>query len=339
MPGVMQSSAPALRTVQDRKLDDFVVALRWLSSKQLVAGVAGGAVTLMSKDLEVLAQFCSHNGLNCLCSNASGDRLATGGQDGKARIWDAATLRCIEEISVGVQWVECVAYSPTRGYLLVAGGRKLLLHSASDRTLIAYPEQPSTVSDVQWQPDSLFFTVAAYGKLSTFSASSTKAVKEFAWKGSILKVAWSPDANYVVTGNQDATVHFWYRKTGRDLEMSGYPAKIRELSWDSGSTLLATGGSPVVTVWKCDGKGPSGTRPIELKGHHGFVSALAFQRRGRLLVSGGRDGRVCLWEPKRSERMLSGIELASPVTQIEWDPTDLFFAVGTEDGTVALFEP
>jgi WD40 repeat protein len=103
-----------------------------------------------------------------------------------------------------------------------------LLHNAADGSVKAYPEQPSTIADVQGQPDSSFFTVAAYRKLSTFSATSTEAVKEFAWKGSILKVAWSSDGNYVVTGNQDATVHFWYRKTGRDLEMSGYPAKIRD---------------------------------------------------------------------------------------------------------------
>lgn len=53
--------------------------------------------------------------------------------------------------------------------LVLNGGRPevMALQSWNDR---AYPEQPSTISDMQWQPDSLFFTVAGYGKLSTFAA-------------------------------------------------------------------------------------------------------------------------------------------------------------------------
>ncbi len=109
----------------------------------------------------------------------------------------------------------------------------------------------------------------------------------FAWKGSILTLAWSPDGRYLVHGDQDATVHFWVLASGKDYQMWGYPTKVRELAWDHTSRYLATGGGPVVVVWDYAGKGPQSSKPLMLEAHEDFLSALAFQHTGPLLASGG----------------------------------------------------
>ena len=44
---------------------------------------------------------------------------------------------------------------------------------------------------------------------------------------SSLALAWSPDSKYIVTGEQDSTVHFWNRKSGEDAQMSF--SKVLEL--------------------------------------------------------------------------------------------------------------
>ena len=79
-------------------------------------------------------------------------------------------------------------------------------------------------------------------------------------------------------GDQDSTVHFWTVKTGTDLMMSGYPTKVKELSWDGSSRYLATGGGPMPCVWDCTGKGPANTAPIQYEAHTDRVTALAFQQ-------------------------------------------------------------
>lgn len=231
-----------------------------------------------------------------------------------------------------------MAFSPVRDYLLVAAGKHLGLWNSSGSHLHDYPEHPSTISDVAWQPGEIFFATAAYGQLANFRADKPEPVKEFKWKGSILVIAWSPDGNYLATGNQDASVHFWYRKSGRDLEMTGYPAKIRELEWDSGSRFPATGGSPVVTIWDCGGKGPAGTRPIQLEAHQRFLSALAYQRKGALIASGCQGGEVYVWNPLRPQQPLRGAQLGSGVTQIRWAPHSRLLAAATESGLVRVFE-
>ncbi|HEX4167191.1 MAG TPA: hypothetical protein VHZ55_17135 [Bryobacteraceae bacterium] len=339
MPSLTVPSAPGLKTAWRHELDDYGVALKWApKARTLVVGTSDGTVTVFDGNGQVLARWSAHrNGLNALAWSANGQRLATGGQDGQARIWDPNTGLCVEEIPTEAQWVECVAYSPREEHLAITAGRKLAIWSGKGNRLEQYPDQPSTIADIDWQPDSVFFAVACYGKLSIYQVGSTKPVKEFAWKGSILRVKWSPDGDFIATGNQDATVHFWYRKSGRDLEMSGYPFKVRELSWDTDSRLLATGGGPAVTVWNCSGKGPAGTRPIELQGHVEPVSALCFQHKGALLASGARDGRVCIWKIKDPGKPVAGVQFDSAISQLAWSTDGRFLAALTREGQLAVF--
>ncbi|MCE2397218.1 WD40 repeat domain-containing protein, partial [Candidatus Poribacteria bacterium] len=156
---------------------------------------------------------------------------------------------------------------------------------------------------------------------------------------SSLVIAWSPDGKYIATGDQDSTVHFWIMSTGDDLQMSGYPTKVRELSWDATSRYLATGGGQEVVVWDCSGRGPASTSPIMLSGHQDFLSVVCFQHRGKLLASGGADGLVYVWQLRGSSRSLAVHEVAltAGVTSLVWSPNDQHIAVGDESGGVSVF--
>jgi hypothetical protein len=65
--------------------------------------------------------------------------------------------------------------------------------------------------------------------------SQNEPHQEVRWKGSILSMAWSPNARYLAAGTQEATVNFWklpYR-VGEELNMTGYANKIKELALGS----------------------------------------------------------------------------------------------------------
>ena len=125
--------------------------------------------------------------------------------------------------------------------------------------------------------------------------------------------------------------------TGEDLQMSGYPLKVRELSWDHQSRFLATGGGPTPCVWDCSGKGPTGTEPIQLDAHKDNVSALVFQHRGAWLASGGEDGLVAIWQPGKQEGAAALAKHADPVSQLLWSADDQMLAVGTASGGVLIY--
>ena len=138
---------------------------------------------------------------------------------------------------------------------------------------------------MSWNPDGSGIAVAAYNGITVHSPKKQKKPRKYQWKGSSLVMAWSPDSKYIVTGEQDSTVHFWHRKSGEDAQMHGFPSKVLELSWDSTGTWLATGGGKQIALWDCSGEGPAGRRPRLYKEHTNKVTQLAFQANGEILAS------------------------------------------------------
>ena len=238
----------------------------------------------------------------------------------------------------GAAWVERIAWCPTANLLASAAGKKLRLWNLDGTMRREYADHPSTITDIQWKPNDAVLASTGYGKLYLWDCRNNEMPRaNFAWQGSMLTLAWSPNGEYIAAGGQDCSVHFWLMKTGEDLQMSGYPVKVRELSWDASSRYLATGGGATPCVWDCSGKGPAGTEPIQLDAHKDNVACLAFQHHGALLASGGEDGLVALWQPGKQQGPLALAKHAAPISQLVWSADDQRLAVGTATGGVLLY--
>jgi WD40 repeat protein len=322
-------------------IGDCVQALRWSSDGRLLAAasISGPVHVFDSLSGAEVARLRGHEFGTASISWKPGESvLATAGQDGKLRIWNLATLLQALDRDAGGPWVEHVAWSPSGQFLVSAAGRKLRLWSPNGELQREYPDHPSTIADVVWKPGSEEVTTASYGTVQIFATDREAPLQKFSWKGSMLKLAWSPDGKALATGNQDSTVHFWFVATGKDLHMWGYPAKIRELAWDAKSRFLATGGSSTVVVWDCSGRGPANTKPLTFEFHDRLLSQLAFQHRGPLLASGCGSGIVALWNVEKRSGALAAVWLDGPVSQLAWSPDDRLLAAGDESGAVRLFQ-
>jgi dipeptidyl aminopeptidase/acylaminoacyl peptidase len=350
MPGVKgaKRALPELKHEWEAKLDDHVIALAWSpTGRKLAAASISGEILVCEAEGNAQLKLSGHDfGTTAIAWSRDGQHFASGGQDGQIKLWDIAAREPKHVLDGGGAaskvWVEHLAWNPLGGtnkltphLLASAAGRKLRLWDADGKLVRAYPDHPSTISAIEWKPGGNFLTSTAYGRLAIYGTGADKPTREFDWKGSILALAWSPTGKFVATGGQDATVHFWFEKTGKDLQMWGYPTKVRELSWDASGRYLATGGSAEVTIWDCI-KSPEGTKPIQLRGHENFLTALAYQHRGPLLASAGEDGRVVVWNPAKSTRAVAGIASNSAIARLAWSPDDTRLAVGTAGGAVVV---
>jgi WD domain, G-beta repeat len=342
MPGV--ASKPSLfRSMTQlwrQTLDESAVSVSWSADGQwLAAASAGGSVYVF----ETATGHCSRQwpahqvGAHRLAWHPHDPILASGGQDGRLCLWDPHSDTSLKAIQCGAGWVEHVAWSGSGQYLATASGRKLRLWSKQGDLLQDYADHQHTVAALAWKNGSNELVSACYGRLQFWLPESKDTTRTFEWKGSMLSLAWSPDGRYLCHGNQDATVHFWIVKSGQELQMWGYPTKVRELSWDCLSRYLATGGGPAITIWDCSGKGPANTKPTVLKYHRAPVSQLAYQRSGPILASGCSRGQLALWKPRKRATPDAVVSLPGPITEIAWSPHDGHFAAAAEDGSVAVF--
>ena len=331
---------PSLALRWQANVGDHVIALAWSpdGAALAAASVSGPIVLYDAATGGAKYSLPGHGfGTTSLSWQPGGSILASSGQDGKARLWDANTGQAIAALDAGTSWVERVVWNPSGTLMISTAGKKLRLWNDKGEQVRAWADFASTVADVEWSAKGKEFAAAGYGGVTFYSPDANEPKTTFAWKGSVLAIAWSPDGLYVAGGAQDASVHFWIVKSGKDLEMTGYPQKVRELSWDSTGRFLATGGGNLITIWDCSGKGPAGSTPLSFQLHEEPVSVLAFQNRGPLLASACAGGRLALWYPGGSKKVLAQTKIDSGFSQALWSPNDGKLAGGGEDGWVGVW--
>jgi len=321
-------------------LGDYIIDLNWSpDASKLAAVTVEGSVFLIdnhgdSAQFNLIGQHAG--GGNSLAWRADGAEFATAGHDGLVKLWNGKSGQQLSSLDAGDPWVARVVYSPRRNVLATVAGRHLKLWTDQRQVFYESSDHSSTIADVCWNPDGSGLAVAAYNGITLHVPGKQNQPRKYTWKGSSLVLAWSPDAKYMATGEQDSTVHFWHVKSGDDAQMWGFPTKVLELSWDSTGRWLATGGGASVCLWDCSGKGPAGRKPRQFDAHSNKLTQLAFQPDGNLLASADADAFLFLWEPMKHDKVISGLSLSSSATCLRWCKGNKL-AVGQRDGKVVIF--
>ena len=327
-------------------LEDYVIDLAWSPDATLLAAAAGsGAVSLFNaEDGTKRHDLPGHeDGTNCLAWGAS-RLLATGGQDGAVKLWDAEAGQHTATAELGSAWVEQLGARPTGtgtksgdAFFAAAAGRQLVFINPDGSTRHTFKPAPKTISAMAWQPAGGCVAVAYFGGVCLWDADDFIAQKEFPYSNGIHALAWSPDNRWLVSGNQDPSVHLWIPEDNSELHMSGYEGKVKELSFDHTSRWLATSGGKDACIWDCSGEGPEGRDPTMLP-HESRVCAVAFQRSHGLLVTASQDGAVMLWSPERRQPLRATIRMPHAATKLVWSPDDRYLAIGSEQGAVYVLK-
>jgi WD40 repeat protein len=324
-------------------LDDYVIDLAWSPDGICVAAAsAAGSVTLFEglpgTKRHVLAAH--DNGANCLAwmpsaATTPSSVLVTGGQDGTAKFWDAMAGQHTATAQLGNAWVEHLAWRPqAETPLLAASMGKQLFFLRPDATIVHTGKPaPKTLSALAWQPAGGCVAAAFFGGVTLWDADDFVIQKEYPYGNGIHALVWSPDNKWLVSGNQDPSVHLWIPETDIELHMSGYEGKVKELTFDQTSRWLATGGGKEACIWDCAGEGPEGREPVMLP-HDVKVCAVAFQHRHGLLATASQDGAVMLWSPERKQPLRATIRMPAAATKLVWSPDDSLLAIGSEQGAV-----
>lgn len=349
------------------QLDDYVIDLAWSPDGTTLAGAsAAGPISLFAaSDGAKRHLLPGHDdGANCVAwrsgvaaggdtgsqppSANSAQLLASGGQDGAVKIWDAHAGQHVATAALGSTWVEHLVWCERTSAdgaepLSDVHSQASLVFAAAGRTLVAirpdatlahtFKPAPKTIAALAAAPGGGAVAAAYFGGVALWDADDFVLQKEFPYGNGIQSLVWSPDGKWLVSGNQDPSVHLWIPEENVELHMSGYETKVKFLSFDHTSRWLATSGGRDACVWDCAGAGPEGREPVMLP-HDAPVCAVKFQNAHGLLATASQDGVVQLWSPERAKPLRATVKMPVAASRLAWSPDDRYLAIGSEKGAV-----
>jgi WD40 repeat protein len=277
-----------------------------------------------------------HDGLLCAVADVPSKRLVSGGEDGKvcALTLDGSVVVLAE---LGRKWVTSIAAGP-QGALAFASGRNATVRFADGK--MKEFAHPRSVEGLAFSPKGMRFGVARYnGATLHFPASEGKPA-ELEWAGAHTGITFSPDGNFVVTTMQENALHGWKLADGKHMRMSGYPAKVKSLSWSAKGKWLASSGAPAAIVWPFQGKdGPMGKAPLEL-GTRGntMVTSVACHPAEDIVAIGYEDGMVLAARFADAKEVLFRRPGKGAITSMMWDSEGRRLAFGTTAGDCGIID-
>jgi len=309
-----------------------VTSVHFLGDNAAFVG-AEESVFLVSGQGEVTPAAVHSGGI--LCAASDGARLVMGGDDGKLVSLDAKGEVALLATDAKRRWIDNVALHPDGAFAWSAGKTAFVRSGKNEEKSF---DAPSTVGGLAFAPKGLRLAVAHYNGVSLWFPNMAAKPEILEWAGSHLAVTFSPDNKFLVTAMHEPALHGWRLADSRHMRMTGYPGRVRSMSWSAGGKALATSGADAVIMWPFGSKdGPMGKEPAMLAPLQARVSMVACHPKQDILAAGYSDGTILM------VRMNDGAEIlvrrnGGVVAALAWNAKGTLLAFAAEDGEAGLLE-
>ncbi len=274
------------------------------------------------------------HGGGILCAVSDGTRIVMGGDDGKLVALDAKGEAALLATDAKRRWIDNVALHPD-GAVAWSAGKTAFVRSGKNEEKSL--DVPSTVGGLAFAPKGLRLAIAHYNGVTLWFPNMAAQPEFLPWAGSHHAVTFSPDNKFLVTAMHEPALHGWRLADNRHMRMTGYPGRVRSMSWSVGGKALATSGADSVILWPFGSKdGPMGKEPAMLAPLQARASAVACHPKQDILAAGYSDGTILM------VRMTDGAEIlvrrngGAPVAALAWNAKGTLLAFAAEDGDAGL---
>jgi WD40 repeat protein len=300
------------------------------------AAFVGAEESVALADKQGVIEKVSALGGGILCAVSGGKQIVMGGDDGKLVGLDDKGAVTLLATDPKRRWIDNVAVHPDGALAWSAGKTAYVRGVKGDEKSL---DVASTVGGLAFAPKGLRLAVAHYNGVTLWFPNMAAKPESLEWAGSHLAVTFSPDNKFVVTAMHEPAMHGWRLADNRHMRMSGYPGRVRSLSWSAGGKFLATSGADQVIMWPFASKdGPMGKEPAMLAPMQVRATAVACHPAQDIVVAGYADGTILMVRMSDGAEILVRRNIGVPVAGLAWNPKGTYLAFAAEDGDAGLLE-
>jgi hypothetical protein len=188
-----------------------------------------------------------------------GTRVLSGGGDGTAKLWDAATGQLLRTFDGHTEKVNSVAFSPDGTRVLSGSGYKggddttmKLWDAATGQLLRTFQGHSDWILSVAFSPDGarvLSGSGTGDNTAKLWDVTTGQLLRTLEQPGPAVSVAFSPDGHRIVTASADTAIRLWDPGTG---ELRATLIATRDGEWlaitPEGYFYASPGGSKVLAI-------------------------------------------------------------------------------------------
>jgi WD40 repeat protein len=342
MPGVTPGAKVDTAAADTRSVD--VERTRLIAAGGPVVGahfLKSTAVFVLGEEALLFAadgepQHVAAHGGAILAAASDGERIVTGGDDGKVMATRADMTTAVIAANPKRRWIDHVAIGPEGAVAWSAGKDAFVKAVKGEERQV---EVPSTVGGLAFAPKGLRLAIAHYHGVTLWFPNAAAPPERLEWKGSHLGVTFSPDGRFLVTAMREPALHGWRLADRNHMRMSGYSARVRSMSWSADGHALATSGANELVVWPFHGKdGPMGKEPRTLAPAAERVAIAACHPKKEVAAAGYADGMVLLVRMQDGRELLARRGGGASISALAWNADGTALAFGTEDGEAGVID-
>lgn len=275
-----------------------------------------------------------------VAASPDGKLLASGGSDGRVRIWDAATAAHRQTLDAHPSDVYSVAFAPDSTTLASSGkdGEIKFWDLAKGTGVGALTGHVGEVYYVMFSPDGSKLASAGRDKtIKLWDVRDRKVLAAPSHDDKVWAVVFSPDGQTVAAAGEDKLVRRWDASSGAEImpRFAGHTAAILAIAFSHDGRFLASGSKDgVVKVWEA----ATATEKVSRKIQKEYVTSLAFSPDDKVLASGGWDRVIQLWDTARWSPKRKLTENKGRLTSLVFSADGVALMSGSEDGAVRLWK-
>ncbi|XP_026473601.1 U5 small nuclear ribonucleoprotein 40 kDa protein isoform X1 [Ctenocephalides felis] len=156
-------------------------------------------------------------------------------------------------------------------------------------------------------------------------------------QGDVFSADFHPDGEYLASTGFDRQIYIWsvYGECENISSLKGHSGAVMELHFSpDGGHIYTCSTDHMLGIWDVQ----TGQRMKKMRGHTAFVNSVQGARRGpRLLVSGGDDSTIRLWDA-RKRNCINSYDAGYQVTAVTFNDTSEQIISGGIDNDIKIWD-